>query len=349
MNILQPELIWIDGRCYRLFGNIERLSAQNISPYFEDNYQMDYKDSEDECDIEIVPYESTRFKHTFHVSKSFFPFIIGSKHAVRKKLENETRTSIQIPRLGEDGDIVIIGTDRKGIMTARRRINLLMEASRKKIPSTHFLSIPLNEGHIIMNFNMFKNEVLKNSGKKSNGIDEMIFQIPSKLHLTIALLTLLDDTEKNQAIEALNYCHQHIVKPIIEKYGQIPIYLQGTDIMNDDPSETRVLYAKLIDNEALEKMVDEIVDYYNRIGLLYKETDKVKLHLTLMNTKFKLNEEENYYEKYKTFDATEIMKAHKNTIFGETTLKQIHLSQRHTISSNGYYQAIAKINLLEGL
>lgn len=27
-----------------------------------------------------------------------------------------------------------------------------------------------------------------------------------------------------------------------------------------------------------------------------------------MNTKFKLNEEENYYEKYKTFDATEIMK-----------------------------------------
>lgn len=36
--------------------------------------------------------------------------------------------------------------------------------------------------------------------------------------------------------------------------------------MNDDPTETRVLYAKLIDNEALEKMVDEIVDYYNRIG-----------------------------------------------------------------------------------
>lgn len=69
MNILQPELIWIDGRCYRLFGNIERPSAQNISPYFEDNYQMDYKDSEDECDIEIVPYESTRFKHIFHVSK----------------------------------------------------------------------------------------------------------------------------------------------------------------------------------------------------------------------------------------------------------------------------------------
>lgn len=27
-----------------------------------------------------------------------------------------------------------------------------------------------------------------------------------------------------------------------------------------------------------------------------------------MNTKFKLNEEENHYEKYKTFDATEIMK-----------------------------------------
>lgn len=107
---------------------------------------------------------------------------------------------------------VIIGANRKEIRTARRRINLLIEETTKKLRFTHFLSIPLNEGHIIMKFNMFKNEILTNSGKTSRGVDEMIFQTPSKLHLTIAALTLLDDTKRNQAAEALYYCHEHIVK-----------------------------------------------------------------------------------------------------------------------------------------
>ncbi|KAF3425974.1 hypothetical protein E2986_11980 [Frieseomelitta varia] len=85
------------------------------------------------------------------------------------------------------------------------------------------------------------------------------------------------------------------------------------------------------------------------LGLIDRKYQTVKLHLTLMNTTFKLTKEERNGKNFITFDATEIMKAHENTIFGETTLKQIHISQRHTISSNGYYIATAKINLLEGL
>lgn len=43
-----------------------------------------------------------------------------------------------------------------------------------------------------------------------------------------------------------------------------------------------------------------------------------------MNTKFKLNEEENYYEKYKTFDATEIMKVNIfNYFFNYIYIKNI--------------------------
>lgn len=351
MDILKPELVWVDGRCYRVLENTKR--TNDVSPYFEDNnYQLDDKGAEDECydsNIEIVPYGSTKFKHAFHVPKVFFPFIIGAKHAVRKRLETETRTVIQIPKFGQDGDIVIIGNDCKGIISARHRINLLMEASRKKIEFTHFLSIPLNDGHVIMKFNMFKNEVLTNSGKTSRGVDETIFQTPSKLHLTIGVMKLLDDAERNQAVEALSYCNEHIVKPTIEKYGQIPILLQGTEIMNDDPAEAKVLYAKVVgETGVLQKMVEEIVDYYIKIGLIDRKYKTTKLHLTLMNTKFKLTKEEKNGKNFITFDATEIMKAHENTIFGEATLKQIHISQRHTISSNGYYIATAKINLLEG-
>lgn len=72
MDILKPELIWVDGRCYRVLENIERTDARDV-PYFEDNnYNLDDKDSEDEyydTDIEIVPYGSTRFKHTFRAPK----------------------------------------------------------------------------------------------------------------------------------------------------------------------------------------------------------------------------------------------------------------------------------------
>ncbi|XP_003705532.3 activating signal cointegrator 1 complex subunit 1 [Megachile rotundata] len=352
MNVLKPELIWVDGRCYRLLANTEWSNARNLSPYVEDNCQLNCNDYEEEhydSDIEIVPHGASKFKHTFYVPKSFFPFIIGSKNAVRKKLETETKTTIQIPKMGQDGDIVIIGSDHKGIMTARHRINLLTEATRKRLQCTHFLSVPLNEGRIIMNFNMFKNDVLTKFEKTSRGLDKMIFQTPSKLHLTIAVLTLLDETEKKQAIEALNYCKDHIVKPIMEKHQQIHICLQGTDILNDDPSETNVLYAKIIDtDEALQEIADKITDHYHSIGLLAKTKRKVKLHVTLMNTKFMLDDEQ-IEQKQKitlnTFDATEIMKAHENTFFGEITLKEIHLSQRHTISSNGYYQATAKISL----
>lgn len=56
-------------------------------------------------------------------------------------------------------------------------------------------------------------------------------------------------------------------RPAIEKYGQIPIHLQGIDIMQDDPSEAKVIYAKIVNKtEVLQKIVDEIVDYYVKIG-----------------------------------------------------------------------------------
>ncbi|XP_031829837.1 activating signal cointegrator 1 complex subunit 1 [Nomia melanderi] len=351
MNVLKPDLIWVEDRCYRFLGKGD--SNEYVSPYMEDN-NLDIEDEEEfnDSDIEITPYQSRKYKHTFHVAKSFFPFIIGSKHSVRKRLEIETRTTIQIPKMGQDGDVVIIGCDRKGIVTARRRIDLLIAVTRKRQHSTHFLSIPLNEGHIIMKFNMFKNSVLTNLGKVSKGIDERIFQTPSKLHLTIGILKLFDDVEREQAIKALDYCKEHIIKPAIKKYGQIPICLQGIEIMNDDPTETRILYAKVIDaNNALQEICDKMVNYYANIGLLEQERENVKLHVTLMNSKFKLIDKEDTGENetIKTFDVSDILKAHENTSFGETVLKQIHISQRHTISSNGYYQATAKLNLTENL
>lgn len=355
MDVLKPELVWVEGRCYRVYESVKQnQDARNLSPYVEDD-EMGCNDSEEEydSDIEIVQYGSTRYKHTFHVAKAFFGYIIGAKGAVRKRLEVETKTQIQMPKLGNDGDIVIIGSDPRAIKKTRGRINLLMEAARKKLPCTHFLSIPLNEGQIIMNFNMFKNDVLSNP---ANGVNETTFRMPSKLHLTIGVLTLLDDAEKERAVKALDFCKEYIVKPAIEKHGEIPIRLKGTEIMNDDPSEARVLYANVEDpNEILQKIADEIAYHFETKGLLQQRRKNVKLHVTLMKTEIQKDEEKSNWRENgsptknrATFDARDILEAHKDTVFGETTVKQIHISQLGTISSAGYYQAIAKINLHEG-
>lgn len=107
---------------------------------------------------------------------------------------------------------VISARDRKAIISARHRINLLVETSRKKIRYTHFLSIPLNKKEIIERFNYFKDDVLKKYDKTTYNIDESLFQNPSKLHLTIGMLKLLDINEKALAIDALKICKEEIIE-----------------------------------------------------------------------------------------------------------------------------------------
>lgn len=84
--------------------------------------------------------------------------------------------------------------------------------SRKKLSYTHFLSIPLNTDEIIKNFNSFKSDIIQKFGGDVTGIDEIIFQKPNKLHLTIGMLTLLDEEERKQAVQTFMDCKQHIIE-----------------------------------------------------------------------------------------------------------------------------------------
>lgn len=70
----------------------------------------------------------------------------------------------------------------------------------------------MNKREIIDNYNSFKNNVLEKYDKTTYNIDESLFQTPSKLHLTIGMLKLLDDNEKKQAIEALMNCKEKIIE-----------------------------------------------------------------------------------------------------------------------------------------
>ncbi|CAL1684825.1 unnamed protein product [Lasius platythorax] len=338
MDVLEPELIWVNGRCYRFYESSAWKNIHTSAPYMEDKESV-CSDEESETSIEIVPHNG-RFKHTFYVPKIYYSYIIGTKGMMRKKLENETKATIDIPKKGKDGNIVITAADHKAIISARHRIDLLVETSRKKIRYTHFLSIPLNKKGIIDNYNSFKDDVLEKYGKTAYNIDETLFQASSKLHLTIGMLKLLDDNEKKQAVNALMSCKEKIIDSFLEEAWPINIQLQGVACMNDDPTEVKVLFAQITRNEKLQELVDKIADYFVDIGIMEKEYETIKLHATLMNTSFK----HDYHAKFKEkFDASEILKVYKDTLFGETLFNQIDISELHTATKGNYYNAIISI------
>ncbi|CAG2061412.1 unnamed protein product, partial [Timema podura] len=56
-------------------------------------------------DFEVETTEAGRFRTSFHVPRVYFPYVIGQKGNTRRRLENETKTQIRVPKMGQDGDI----------------------------------------------------------------------------------------------------------------------------------------------------------------------------------------------------------------------------------------------------
>ena len=55
-----------------------------------------------DADIECT---ANGYQLTFPLASAFYKFVIGKKGETKKRLENETRTQLRIPRQGEEGDI----------------------------------------------------------------------------------------------------------------------------------------------------------------------------------------------------------------------------------------------------
>lgn len=72
-------------------------------------------------------------------------------------------------------------------------------------------------------------------------------------------------------------------------------------------------------------------------GLLTGNFDNVKLHITLMNSRYGVTEDDEE-AKRKAFDASNILNEYSDFEFGETVVNNIHLSQIATKGPDGYYQ-----------
>ena len=108
--------------------------------------------------------------------------------------------------------LAITGFNQRDVSSARNRIDLIVESSRKKIDMTHFISVPTNSDTIIKNYIEFKNDVLNNIGKNCRNICEEVFKEPIRLHLTVCVLTLLNVKERDEARKHLHECKNLIIE-----------------------------------------------------------------------------------------------------------------------------------------
>jgi len=57
--------------------------------------------------------------------------------------------------------LVILGYDRAGVISARKRIDFLTSSARRRLSFTHFLSLPIVSDAVQEKFDVFKEEVLQ--------------------------------------------------------------------------------------------------------------------------------------------------------------------------------------------
>ena len=140
--------------------------------------------------------------------------------------------------------------------------------------------------------------------------------------MTIGTLALMDESERQKAIAILHN--------ILESVQQLEISVQGLEIMNDDPAEVDVIYAQILDKSGkLQELADFIVGEFAKTGLMPRQFDRVKLHMTVLNTLFRKDEEFSEEEKGReTLDARQILEVFGDKSFATVTLKEVHLSQR---------------------
>uniref|UniRef100_H2ZR33 K Homology domain-containing protein n=1 Tax=Ciona savignyi TaxID=51511 RepID=H2ZR33_CIOSA len=356
MDVLYPGLIHIDGRVYCDYNSSQDQQQYNDELYHEigeyDDFTLEQADDVDGInETEITCTADGKFKATLKAPSALFKYIIGIKGSTKRSLESETKSRIEIPKRGCEGDIIITASEKSGAISARNRIELIISEKRWKHPFTHFISIPLSNEKVVGKIKDFEEKVVDRFAT-SRGVSKSLFQTAPKLHLTICTLVLLNQEEVQKAKEVLKRCRPRILELL--EGNTLDIVLEGLEYMNDDPTEVDVLYGKVRckdGSDNLQTIVDHLDTTFTDAELSGKQYDRVKLHATLLNTTFRKVEGAKATRgggrMRESFDATKILTAFRNFSFGCIRVNEIHISERHSTAANGYYSATDLMQLLE--
>nr|XP_023020546.1 activating signal cointegrator 1 complex subunit 1-like [Leptinotarsa decemlineata] len=353
----KPIRMWIDGKCFNLrhykgtkvvhTGSVECSSERNEA--YHENDEM-VPDNGIGSDITFITDNSGKLCTGFELPSLYYIKLHQKDLLDLNSVSKRTNTNITVPKLSQEGKLMICGDTKFNIIEAINEIYSAVGQIRDRNVALQFISIPLLSNEIQTNFKKFKNEIL--SEEDLYGIEDSIFQSHLKLHLTINVMVLLDSREKNEAIKALEDCNTTIMKPLLDVTGPLKIQVSGIECMNNNYEKVDVLYAKAkflneTEDITLQRVSNAISDFFYERGLLKRHQENVKLHMTLMNSKYRkdLNSPKKKWTKRKSFDARKIMEKYKNFEFGQCNFNCIHLSKISSKGEDGFYEPLSYINI----
>uniref|UniRef100_A0A131YX00 Akap7 2'5' rna ligase like domain protein n=1 Tax=Rhipicephalus appendiculatus TaxID=34631 RepID=A0A131YX00_RHIAP len=322
VDVLNCELLWINGSCYRKLTPINRFSPSENVDAADKCHEAVYDvgtsgvtsyDDEPTC---LGPKPKTRpvpnddssdggpkgfFRRTHYVPQKFIPRLCGKKHAVRIQMERDTNTQIKVPQPDSCEDVIIIGQREEDVESAHLRISATVCGMRQHEHYTHFVCFPLNNAKLGSTLEEFKEIVIKSC--TGRGLERNLFVVKQKLHLTIGMLVLLDAKECSMAQKVLEGCKDLVTS--ILKDEPLMVRVHGLEIMNDDESEVDVLYAKVSsscnkegpsrspEKCRLQQLADAVAQRFLDSGFMLRQQERgrgaehVKLHMTIMNTRLR--------------------------------------------------------------
>ncbi|MFH4973767.1 hypothetical protein AB6A40_000476 [Gnathostoma spinigerum] len=211
---------------------------------------------------------------------------------------------------------------------------------RQRMRPTHFVSVRMVNDKVKERFKRFIDFVLSDTRIDESCKDESLFQIPSKLHVSVVVLLLLDESEEVKAAQILNDVMEKEVRQILN-HSELRLEIRGVRGMGDNPAKERIIYAAVTDSR-LQAAANVIASAMLKMGLSLRfQHEPVKIHVTLMSTRF-------CYEKGKAvsdMNVTSLLKIFRDFYFGSVTVNEIQLCRRGTPpDSSGYYESIATMS-----
>ena len=147
---------------------------------------MSRKIEDDDADI-IVDSKTGKFRIEMNIASAYYGYIIGKNGEQKKRLENETRTSIAIPprHIQRDDAIVNLQSDKKSnIISCKNRILLIVNNARQKQQFNHLITFPLVFESLKERLRIFKDEVIKKCSN-DRGVDASVMMQLTYLKIVI--------------------------------------------------------------------------------------------------------------------------------------------------------------------
>jgi len=355
------EIVKIGPCCYRKLvipGNLNFKCGSNRF-YEDEEEEQEPRELDDQ-----MQYEGDEWVLKLSIPAVFHKFIVGSRARNKQKLEMESGARIVVPHREDQEDAIWLRARMKQqIYSCKAQIELLCEKEEGKLEYTHFLSLPLaHDAKFRQLVDQFREDVVL---QRFPGIDASIFMPSRRMHFTICMLKLHSHAQVDEMKEALKDLSERILatgdfaKPVRAS-------MRGLHIMTDDPSNVGVVFttdrSHALQN-CMNNVADMVFDLLRARNLVSSQSlmaqrllssdgghAEVKLHATLMNTKYSRTSrrEDGSRGERETFDASVLMERFGQVDFGEVQLQELQLSCLDEMGDDGYYRSVHSIPLCRG-